>query len=315
MARRYADGGLEPWSKFFWKDWRADPRLRICTYSARGLWIDLLSLMHEGEPYGYLTVNGRAPSPRELSGILGGKSSEIGRLLDELKRENVASVTPDGVIFSRRMVRDAARRATYQSNGSKGGQTTHKSKHLVEQNGEQLLEQKSGDLLKPLLDHSLKPRARVSEPEPESDSTTNQSSVAEGAGLGKWVLDYFQSPNLVHAGPVRDWVRAGAAPALIRGVVAQVTAQQRSKNPDWAPRSLNYFTEAVMRAMREGQQPPDPDARPDAERDHWLGRMGSYSRGMWLPEWGDAPGERGCDMPPRLQAEAIAMKKSNQGEG
>ena len=51
----------KPWLKFYPADWRADPRLRMCSLAARGLWIELMSYMHEGEPYGHLTIDGVPP--------------------------------------------------------------------------------------------------------------------------------------------------------------------------------------------------------------------------------------------------------------
>ena len=36
-----------PWMKWYPADWRSDPGLRMCSFAARGLWADLLALMHE----------------------------------------------------------------------------------------------------------------------------------------------------------------------------------------------------------------------------------------------------------------------------
>lgn len=99
----------QPWLKFYPADWRADPRLRMCSYAARGLWIDVIAVMHEAEPYGHLLVNGRAPTPRQLAGLLGGTERQVTALLAELEEAGVFSRTEDGVIYSRRMVRDRER--------------------------------------------------------------------------------------------------------------------------------------------------------------------------------------------------------------
>jgi hypothetical protein len=47
-----------PWMKFYPADWRSDPMLRLCSLAARGLWAEMICLMHEAEPYGSLLVNG-----------------------------------------------------------------------------------------------------------------------------------------------------------------------------------------------------------------------------------------------------------------
>lgn len=96
-----------PWFKFHTQDWRADPNLRMCSPAARGLWADMLSLMHEAEPYGFLLVGGVAPSSKQLARLLSIDETLIGDLIGDLSANGVFSTDPDGVIFSRRMVRDA----------------------------------------------------------------------------------------------------------------------------------------------------------------------------------------------------------------
>src|SRR5260221_494809 len=98
-----------PWMKWYPADWRADPRLRMCGYAARGLWADLLSLMHEAEPYGYLLINGISPTTRQIASLLGGSEREVKSLLDELEIAGVFSRADGGAIISRRMVRDKAK--------------------------------------------------------------------------------------------------------------------------------------------------------------------------------------------------------------
>ena len=38
------------WSKFWWGDWQNDKALRLCSIGARGLWMEMLCIAHEGEP-------------------------------------------------------------------------------------------------------------------------------------------------------------------------------------------------------------------------------------------------------------------------
>jgi hypothetical protein len=99
----------QPWLKWYPSDWRADPGLRMCSFAARGLWVDILGLMHEAEPYGHLLINGRPPSNGQLLSMLGGSSKEIATLIAELESAGVFSRTEEGIIFSRRMIRDKER--------------------------------------------------------------------------------------------------------------------------------------------------------------------------------------------------------------
>lgn len=94
-----------PWLKFYPSDWRSDPRLRMCSLAARGLWIDLMSYMHEGEPYGYLTINGARPKLDQIASLVGRPLREVEKAFAEIVSLGVCS-SEDGSIVSRRMVRD-----------------------------------------------------------------------------------------------------------------------------------------------------------------------------------------------------------------
>lgn len=98
-----------PWLKFYPADWRSDPRLRMCSLAARGLWIDLISYMHEGEPYGHLRIGGIHPTPGQIANLIGRPEREVAAAFIELTANGVCDQSADGAIVSRRMVRDAIR--------------------------------------------------------------------------------------------------------------------------------------------------------------------------------------------------------------
>lgn len=100
---------IRPWMKFYPADWRAEPRLRMCSLAARGLWIDLMTYMHEGEPYGYLTIDGIAPSTSGIASLVGRPLNEVLKALAELEARRVFDRSEGGAIVSRRMVRDRSR--------------------------------------------------------------------------------------------------------------------------------------------------------------------------------------------------------------
>lgn len=112
----------DPWLKFFPVDWQADEALQMCSLAARGLWLELILLMHKAQPYGHLIINGRTPTIDELIRRLRPKSKK--EFLDafaELKANNVCSVTGEGVMFSRRMARRSGRVSASRENGQRGG--------------------------------------------------------------------------------------------------------------------------------------------------------------------------------------------------
>lgn len=101
--------------------------LRLCSLAARGLWIELLAFAHKSG--GYVRLNGKPPTLKELAVIVGSKPPEVERLLAELNRYQVCSVDDtDGAIMSRRMVRDAARREASKTNGRLGGRPKTETK-------------------------------------------------------------------------------------------------------------------------------------------------------------------------------------------
>ena len=95
-----------PSFQFYPSDWLRDPGLRSCSLAARGLWIDMISFMHEADPYGHLRLNGRPVDAITLARMVGSDVRTVRRLLSELEAAGVFSRAEAGTIFSRRMVRD-----------------------------------------------------------------------------------------------------------------------------------------------------------------------------------------------------------------
>lgn len=114
----------DPWLKFYTTDWRSDPRLRMCSVAARGLWIEMICLMHEAEPYGHLLVSGKAPSTAQLAVLVGAAVEEVAACLEELRAAGVFSTTKGRVIYSRKLERMANRARKSRENGKKGGNPT-----------------------------------------------------------------------------------------------------------------------------------------------------------------------------------------------
>ncbi len=113
-----------PFMKFYTSDWRSDPRLRMCSAAARGLWMEMLCLMHEATPYGHLLIEGKAPNDTQLAMLAGIPLDQITPLSGELETAGVFSRSSKGVIYSRRMVRDEKRSRNSQKNGQRGGNPT-----------------------------------------------------------------------------------------------------------------------------------------------------------------------------------------------
>jgi len=110
-----------PWMKFYPSDWRADPALRSCTVAARGLWIEMLCIMHEAAPYGSLLVKGKRIDKKQLASLAAVPEKECVVLMLELEGFGVFDRDEDGTIYSRRMRRDYAKAIKDKENGKGGG--------------------------------------------------------------------------------------------------------------------------------------------------------------------------------------------------
>lgn len=103
--------GKLPSLQFYPGDWLRDP-VAGCSLAAQGLWLRMMFLMHDSPRYGYLCNSDGSPIPPGSVALRCGCTLEqYEALLHELDSVDVPSRTTSKVIFSRRMVRDAARRA------------------------------------------------------------------------------------------------------------------------------------------------------------------------------------------------------------
>ena len=109
------------WSKFCWRDWSSDRLLHPCSLAARGLWIELLCIMHEGSPVGHLTLGGKPMTLRQIAANACCSEKDAKKYLAELEAAGVFSRTADGTIYSRRMVKDVERSETGKAWGKTGG--------------------------------------------------------------------------------------------------------------------------------------------------------------------------------------------------
>lgn len=109
------------WSKFYWSDWLSDSGLRRSSFSARGLWIDMLCIAAQSDPIGYLTVKQVPLTVHDIARMCGGSEPETGTLIEELERNGVLSRDRNGTIYSRRMVRDDKMARVARKNGKLGG--------------------------------------------------------------------------------------------------------------------------------------------------------------------------------------------------
>jgi hypothetical protein len=110
-----------PAFQFYPADWRKDPALSACSLAARGLWIELMCIAHEGGTYGVLSINGKPMAPAQIARMVGESPAAVVKLLAELEDAGVFSRDEQGCIYSRRMVKDEHVRNVRADAGRLGG--------------------------------------------------------------------------------------------------------------------------------------------------------------------------------------------------
>lgn len=234
------------WSKFWWQDYAADDALRVVSLGAQGLWMRMLCAMHNGTPYGHLTINGKAPTPRQIAAIASAPEREVLKYLAELEAGAVFSRTDDGTIYNRRMVRDKAISEKGREDGKRGGNPTliatpnregltptdNGGGYTLEAEAEEEAERKT---LKP----SLIPETREAEAAPTKSA--------------QWPPDPHPSAVTATVGQVVAKLegRARGQPFMTpRGPVRTVEEQQAALTPRKPPKVLPPEVLARLRASK-----------------------------------------------------------------
>jgi hypothetical protein len=184
-----------PCSQFFWNDWQQEPGLRICCLAARGLWMEALCVMARARPAGYLRIGNRQCTVSDLATIAGDSEETVCALLEELRRNEVFSITRDGTIYSRRMVREASISAKRAKAGHLGGLAKARADKANLDLLRQVPRQNPSKTLAPLTPIPL---------ETESDSTVGDSFRSEVTSLVPALESKRAPPNGIAAAATLD---------------------------------------------------------------------------------------------------------------
>lgn len=247
----------DPWMKFYTSDWRSDPALRMCSMAARGLWIEMICLMHEATPYGHLLVNGQSLTDTQLAALVGTTPDQITASLGELEAVAVFSRTRAGVIFSRKLTRMAKNAATARNNGRKGGNPSlgNERENKLWDNPSDKPEDKPQ---KPKAIYQIQDggggSAGAREDAPSPDQTDRERILA-AMGMGP---DGIVGPSKF-LGSQADMAQAKRwleMPSMTLDVVCIEIARITANKLDGPPTSFKYFTPAMQRLSGALSAPP-----------------------------------------------------------
>jgi hypothetical protein len=118
-------------------DWRKDVGVQTLSFHDRGVWFEMLMLMHESEQRGALVLNGHAMTSEMIARAIGLDNQTFNQTLSTLLTLGVAGLDEEtGAIVNRRMIRDEKVRKIHQEAGKLGGNPV-----LLNQNGNQTVNQ------------------------------------------------------------------------------------------------------------------------------------------------------------------------------
>lgn len=161
-----------PAFQFYPADWRKDAALQSCSIGARGLWVEMMCIMHECTPYGYLCVNGQPMTDNQLARLVGDTVKAVVSYKKELEAAGVYSFD-EGRIYSRRMVKDEHLRNIRAQAGSMGGNPA-------------LLSGKDKQKVKQIDNHTPK-----QSPTPSSSSSSSPSGLKADARATRLPADWI----------------------------------------------------------------------------------------------------------------------------
>ena len=236
-----------PWMKFYPVDWRADPRLRLCSLAARGLWIDLMTYMHEGEPYGHLTIDGVPPPTDGIAALVGRPVNEVRKALAELEARRVFDRAESGAIVSRRMVRDKER-------SDEGREQVAKRWGHGPPGRDPNRSTDRGDGREPI---TQRLESRVQNPEKTENARASGARYSAEFEEKFW-KPYPRTPNMSKLEAWKAWQKSAAddRPAIM-AAVPRYAAWLRSKPDHPAVHACRFITQRRFDGFGEPEQPAD----------------------------------------------------------
>lgn len=272
-----------PWFKFFTSDWLGNAKLKRCTHEEKGIWIDVLCLLHDQAEYGVVRwpleelAQAAGTSKAKLKklvdkGIL--KGADVGQACDSMVyiprsgRKEGAPVTlieaQNGPVwYSSRMVEDAYKS---KARGTPNASPNHSPKGGI------------GESPNASPNHSPSPyapdqipeaRSQIKEKESLSPPPLRDGGLADPAQAAE--SDHSPSPYGLLAGLLRrdgvdvhpglpgfrSWVDAGLSES--EALAAVDVARQSKPRPEPIP--WNYLAK-VLETQRRAPSPPPVGGAP-----------------------------------------------------
>lgn len=280
-----------PAFQFYPADWRKDAELQSCSIAARGLWHEMLCIMHECDPYGEFRINGKPATSAQMARVVGMSVPEFEVALAELEDAGVPSRTADGAVYSRRMKKDEQNRADWRDRKSKSRDCPADVPPDV---------------------------TPVSRDCPAALLSSSSSSKKEDTpSLRSGGVREARKPEIPDWIPPEPWAafvemrRKIRAPLTDRAVLLTIAELKKMRETEdigaVLDQSVRNSWRGVFAVKRDGSSTSraSPTVKnSNASASDWWGRWRAVAekRCEWQPEWGPKFGEPECKIPPDVQA-------------
>jgi hypothetical protein len=231
-----------PSFQFYPADWRKDPGVQSLSYHDRGVWFEIICLLHESEERGKLLLNGKPMPEDALARLLGLDKQKLNQTLSILIEFGVAQRCEEtGALMNRRMVRDETLSRIRAEAGKMGGNPfllNQKSKQKPTTPLIQIPTPSSSSSTSVNEDKRTPPR-----PKPSKPTIEEVMAFAESLGLPasdgeatyyKWEGNGWKNgsnPVKDWKATIRSWKAGGFLPSQKNGTSAGAKSHRKNEYP------------------------------------------------------------------------------------
>lgn len=283
-----------PWTKFFWNDYETDPKVKLCSLAAQGLWMRMLCICAKSRPVGFLSLAGRPLTIADVARLAGEAPSVVQTLIEELELNGVFSRDRNQCIYSRRMVSDEKKSKTNAENGKKGGDASVGKQRGIFQSPKRKYGRKIERDPEPHKPEAISQKEKLKESPPKMSLVEVGNACLEAVGGDP---ARFMGTFSV----IADLQRQGASPDELIEAAKRIGSRPNFQLRGNPMGLLGKALPEELEKLRNEYKPPDDgiDPRWRLRANAWFKKLTSWSESMWGPP----PDHPRTDVPKKVRDE------------
>ena len=115
------------WFKLDAETWLSDPKLRMVSATAKGIWIDLICMCHLSEKYGFLIINDSKMNQKQIKNALKLNQNEM-KHFNKLVEFGIIRQDEEGFFYCHKLLKDKDYSEQQAEHGRKRGRSKPKGK-------------------------------------------------------------------------------------------------------------------------------------------------------------------------------------------